>query len=222
MSSIYAPRNHAEQGEHIREMAKEAVDQIMEQAQIFASTWSSVGGPFDDGSSLHDAYDAKDELLTRVRSLADLAAETVRPQQPAPAAQEPLTWLQFCKAMKDGFGAEEWDETLENAPEHDRAELTRVLRMIEAAHGITGAMTPKIPFPIHPEPRALQWSALERAAISKYGQACAMEAATKCAKLCADLEAPAELNNAVGCVYEIATLNCEWAIKAHFNLGATP
>ncbi len=53
--------------------------------------------------------------------------------------QVPLTWLQFCKAMKDGFGAEEWDETLENAPEHDRAELTRVLRMIEAAHGIKRA-----------------------------------------------------------------------------------
>jgi hypothetical protein len=65
--------------EHIRELAQEALDQIMEQAQVFASAWSLVGGRFDYGNALSEAHDAKDELRSMVRSLADLAAETVRP-----------------------------------------------------------------------------------------------------------------------------------------------
>lgn len=78
---------HLPTKEHIRELAQEALDQIMEQAHVFASAWSLVGGPFDSGNALSDAEEAKAELRTMVRSLADLAAETVRPaaQAPAPA-----------------------------------------------------------------------------------------------------------------------------------------
>lgn len=39
-----------------------SIDSIMEQAQVFASAWSLVGGPFDDGSAQAHAAEAKDEL----------------------------------------------------------------------------------------------------------------------------------------------------------------
>lgn len=82
---------HLPTKEHIRELAQEALDQIMEQAQVFASAWSLVGGPFDSGNAMSDAEDTKAELRTMVRSLADLAAETVRPAAQAPApAPEPV------------------------------------------------------------------------------------------------------------------------------------
>ena len=79
--------------EHIRELAEEAMQQIMEQAQVFASAWSLVGGRFDTGNALDDAEDAKAELRTMVRSLADLAAQSVRPITLAAqqAEREPLT-----------------------------------------------------------------------------------------------------------------------------------
>lgn len=45
-------------------------------------------------------------------------------------------------------------------------------------------MIPKAPFPFHPE-RTFMWSPREIAAIQKYGQDCAKEAAAECAKICA-------------------------------------
>ncbi len=39
-----------------------SVDAIMEQAQVFASAWSLVGGPFDQGNALENAEEAKAEL----------------------------------------------------------------------------------------------------------------------------------------------------------------
>lgn len=41
---------------------RQAVDQIMEQAQVFASAWALVGGRFDSGDALEDAIEAKEEL----------------------------------------------------------------------------------------------------------------------------------------------------------------
>ncbi len=38
------------------------VDSVMDQAQIFASAWSLVGGQFDPGNALEDAVQAKNEL----------------------------------------------------------------------------------------------------------------------------------------------------------------
>ncbi len=77
----------------------------------------------------------------------------------------------------------------------------------------------KTPFPFHPEPHSHEWSALELAAILKYGQACAKEAASECAKICEDIPTPADIkDNSDGRLYEIATLDCESAIKARFGL----
>lgn len=39
-----------------------SVDAIMSQAQVFASAWSLVGGPFDQGDALAYAEEEKDEL----------------------------------------------------------------------------------------------------------------------------------------------------------------
>ena len=54
-------------------------EQIMEQAQVFASAWSLVGGCFDSGSMLAEAESAKAELRTMIEKT--LAAA------PTPAAQ---------------------------------------------------------------------------------------------------------------------------------------
>jgi len=88
------PAEYLPTKEHIVELAEEALDEIMEQAQVLASAWSLVGGKFDDGNALSDAEDARAELRTMVRSLADLAAETVRPAVPFADGENPcvLEW----------------------------------------------------------------------------------------------------------------------------------
>lgn len=53
-------------------------DAIMEQAQVFASAWSLVGGPFDSGDGHAEALAAKEELR---RMVADALAQ--------PAAADP-------------------------------------------------------------------------------------------------------------------------------------
>lgn len=55
------------------------IDAIMEQAQVFASGWSAVDGPFDNGHMLDDANEAKDELRSMVTAALQAAP-------PAPAA----------------------------------------------------------------------------------------------------------------------------------------
>jgi len=55
---------------------------IMEQAQVFASAWSLVGGRFDGGNAMDDAEVAKNELRQMV-------AEALAEQ---PAQQEPVAW----------------------------------------------------------------------------------------------------------------------------------
>lgn len=90
---------HLPTKEHIRELAQEALDQIMEQAQVFASAWALIGGRFDDGNAPGDAEDAKSELRTMVSSLADLAAETVRPIQ---ASNQPA------QGVEDARDAARW------------------------------------------------------------------------------------------------------------------
>lgn len=42
---------------------------IMEQAQVFASGWSLVGGIFDNGHAIEDAEELKDELGSMVGKL---------------------------------------------------------------------------------------------------------------------------------------------------------
>ena len=45
------------------------IDKIMEQAQVFASAWSLVGGRFDAGVALDDAQEAKAELRSMICAL---------------------------------------------------------------------------------------------------------------------------------------------------------
>lgn len=54
---------------------KERIDAIMEQAQCFASTWSSVDGPFDRGDTLARAESEKVELRRLVAEALE-SAET--------------------------------------------------------------------------------------------------------------------------------------------------
>ena len=63
------------QGEH---MSKDAMklEKIMEQAQVFASAWSLVGGRFDNGNMLNEAEAAKKELRQMVaEALAEQPAQ---------------------------------------------------------------------------------------------------------------------------------------------------
>ena len=49
-----------------------STEKIMEQAQVFASAWSVVGGPFDGGDAMEVATQEKDELRRMVlRMLRD-------------------------------------------------------------------------------------------------------------------------------------------------------
>ena len=77
------------------------VDSVMDQAQIFASCWSLVGGCFDSGNGLEDAEQAKAELRAML---------TTPPTQPAPV-QPVAQWQKRHPERTDG----KW----ENANEHD-------------------------------------------------------------------------------------------------------
>jgi hypothetical protein len=53
---------------------EDATNKIMEQAQVFASAWSLVGGPFDAGQMHEDAIEAKAELRAMVRAAIEQEA----------------------------------------------------------------------------------------------------------------------------------------------------
>ena len=55
------------------------VDKVMEQAQVFASAWSLIGGQFDDGTMHEEALEAKKELRDLVQSVVD---SNVKPLEP--------------------------------------------------------------------------------------------------------------------------------------------
>ena len=50
------------------------VDEAMEQAQVFASAWSLVGGPFDYGDGLENAEVEKKALRALIADLLAAAA----------------------------------------------------------------------------------------------------------------------------------------------------
>lgn len=61
-----------------------SISSVMDQAQVFASAWSLVGGPFDNGDALEHADDAKEELRemlevffsnTELKHVAELLVE---------------------------------------------------------------------------------------------------------------------------------------------------
>lgn len=52
---------------------KPTTEDVMAQAQVFASAWSLVGGRFDSGDALHDANEAKKQLEQMIRAMVDAA-----------------------------------------------------------------------------------------------------------------------------------------------------
>lgn len=64
---------------------EQRIDAIMEQAQLFASAWSFLGGPFDNGSGMETAEREKAALRTM---LSKLRAEGVQAVQPIADAVE--------------------------------------------------------------------------------------------------------------------------------------
>ncbi len=78
------------------------VNAVMEQAQVFASAWSLVGGRFDDGSAIDDAEEAKAELRAML---------TTPPAAPVPREHitDKFCWCQPVLDYKDpDTGAEVW------------------------------------------------------------------------------------------------------------------
>ena len=70
-------------------------EKIMEQAQVFASAWSLVGGRFDSGNAFDEAQQAKDELRQMVLAL-------VAPPQPDRAVMQQA--LDALEAITRHFG----------------------------------------------------------------------------------------------------------------------
>jgi hypothetical protein len=52
-------------------LTAEQIDAIMEQAQVFASAWSLVGGVFDSGDALVNAHQEKDDLRNMLNAFLE-------------------------------------------------------------------------------------------------------------------------------------------------------
>lgn len=57
-------------------MSEQFIERVMEQAQVFASAWSLVGGRFDTGFALAESKNAKAELKAMLVSGDPAAAST--------------------------------------------------------------------------------------------------------------------------------------------------
>ena len=71
----------------------EWVKNVMEQAQVFASAWALVGGPFDDGNALETAKEARDELRAMLAAAPPApSAEPVSLNDPAVQKRLAAQW----------------------------------------------------------------------------------------------------------------------------------
>lgn len=87
-------------------MTNDTLAKLMEQAQVFASAWSLVGGRFDSGNGLADAEAAKAELREMIH--------TALTAQALPAA-EPValtTWARSPELVEPG---NDWQQGYEHA-----------------------------------------------------------------------------------------------------------
>lgn len=70
------------------------IDEIMSQAQVFASAWSLVGGPFDRGDELANAQARKAELRALVERAVlrpiFIGLDLAREQDVSTGPEEPL------------------------------------------------------------------------------------------------------------------------------------
>lgn len=72
------------------EINQTPTDQLMEQAQVFASAWSLVGGPFVRGIALENAEEAKDELREMIDDLLEQCHDQVNDM--GEAVQKLIDW----------------------------------------------------------------------------------------------------------------------------------
>jgi hypothetical protein len=75
--------------------------EIMEQAQVFASAWSLVGGRFDGGNAMDDAEVAK-------MALHQMIEEALAKQEQG----EPVAWFREEKGEKIYYATKAWDDCL--------------------------------------------------------------------------------------------------------------
>ncbi|WP_210249301.1 hypothetical protein, partial [Neorhizobium alkalisoli] len=68
-------------------MTAKTIDAIMEQAQVFASTYSLVGGGFDDGTKMEQSEEEKAELRRMVEALSAPPETPLHVTNPATIAQ---------------------------------------------------------------------------------------------------------------------------------------
>jgi hypothetical protein len=118
------------------------VDKIMEQAQVFASAWSLVGGPFDSGVLMEQAGEAKHELRSMVAD-ALAAQQRVLAEQAVPATEQAeAATASNAERMTDEQATALWQKHLRLSDEdgysiHGGLELVRA---VEAVCGIPKGM----------------------------------------------------------------------------------
>nr|WP_314359119.1 hypothetical protein [uncultured Achromobacter sp.] len=90
--------------------AEQEIDAIMEQAQVFASAWAFLGGPFDNGSGLEQAERERSNLRAL---LSKLRAEGVQAGEPVTDAQEAFaTWWNSQDEGSIQFDLEQYPQDL--------------------------------------------------------------------------------------------------------------
>jgi len=77
-----------------------SIDEIMEQAQVFASGWALVGSRFDDGSGMDDAEESKASLRDMIAAeLANARREGAEQMRAGFVArmrdQRPVAWVRY-------------------------------------------------------------------------------------------------------------------------------
>lgn len=71
------------------------IEQVMEQAQVYASAWSMVGGPFDQGNLLEKAELEKQVLLEMVIAFEDEAHTAGAKEAQLDLAKPLIEWHQY-------------------------------------------------------------------------------------------------------------------------------
>lgn len=80
------------------------LDSLMEQVQVFASSWSLVGGPFDNGDQMGQAKQEKADLRQMLEQFArQNVLATGKPYDGLVAEQQALaSGKEFCGACGEG------------------------------------------------------------------------------------------------------------------------
>lgn len=121
----------------VHQAPEEWARSIMEQAQVFASAWALVGGPFDSGNALECAEQAKEEL--RAMLSHPHPTENLR----CKSTQKRLATLWGYEKARQPLTNEQIIAIADNARAAESGDAGYILpiafaRSIEAAHGITG------------------------------------------------------------------------------------